>query len=67
MNDQLDDRHMIRIEDREFTGWCCSDCQWEIVVPRLESTVAAIAFNRVAQDEFRKHDCATGSNAETAA
>ena len=61
------DRRMIWIEDDEFTGWCCSDCQWGIIVPRLESTVAALAFNRVAQEEFQKHDCGTGANAETAA
>jgi hypothetical protein len=41
--------------------------KWGIIVPRLESTVAALAFNRVAQEEFQRHDCATGSNAETAA
>jgi hypothetical protein len=61
------DRYMIWVEDREFTGWCCSDCEWELVVPRMESTVAALAFNRVAQEEFGKHDCATGKSAETAA
>jgi len=41
--------------------------KWGIIVPRLDSTVAALAFNRVAQEEFEKHDCATGSKAETAA
>ena len=25
--------------------------------PRLDSTVAALAFNRVAQETFEKHDC----------
>jgi hypothetical protein len=61
------DRHMIWIEDGELTGWCCSDCQWELVVPRMESSQAALAFNRVAQEEFQKHDCATGKAAEPAA
>jgi hypothetical protein len=61
------ERRMIWIEDEEFTGWCCSACQWGIIVPHLDSTVAALAFNRVAQEEFEKHDCATGANAETAA
>ena len=28
--------------------------------PSLESTVAALAFNRVAQEGYEKHDC-TGS------
>jgi len=27
-------------------------------MPRLESTVAALAFNRMVQDTFEKHDCA---------
>jgi hypothetical protein len=61
------DRRMIWIEDDEFTGWCCSDCNWGIIAPRLGSTVAALAFNRVAQEEFIKHDCATATNADTAA
>lgn len=61
------ERRMIWIEDDEFTGWCCSDCQWGIIVRHLDSAVAALAFNRVAQEEFQKHDCATSTNAETAA
>src|SRR5436309_16010264 len=31
---------------------------WGITSPRLESTVAALAFNRVAQESFEEHDCA---------
>jgi hypothetical protein len=50
-------RHMIWAEDENFTGWCCSRCPWGLVAPRLESTVAALAFNRSAQDGFEKHDC----------
>src|SRR5678815_4753835 len=45
-------RHMIWAEDDNFTGWCCSHCPWGVVAPRLESTVAALAFNRVAQETF---------------
>src|SRR5216684_7495790 len=30
----------------DFTGWCCSHCPWGLTAPRLESTVAALAFNR---------------------
>ena len=56
------DRRMVWIDDEEFTGWCCSACHWGILVPRLDTTVAALAFNRVAQEEFAQHDCATGTN-----
>ena len=50
-------RHMIWAEDEKFTGWCCSQCLWGIVAPRLESTVAALAFNREAQKSFDGHAC----------
>jgi hypothetical protein len=53
-------KRMIWVEDECFTGWCCSQCPWGVIAPRLESTVAALAFNRVAQEGFDKHDC-TGS------
>jgi hypothetical protein len=48
---------MILVEDEKITGWCCSDCPWSIAAPYLDSTVAAIAFNRLAQEGFDKHDC----------
>ena len=51
-------KRMIWIDGDEFTGWCCSLCPWGITMPHLESTVAALAFNRVAQEDFLKHDCA---------
>lgn len=50
-------RHMIWAEDDKFTGWCCSQCLWGMVAPRLESTVAALAFNREAQKSFDWHAC----------
>ena len=49
---------MIWVEGDEFTGWCCSACEWKITMPRLDSTVAALAFNRGAQESFEKHACA---------
>ncbi len=52
---------MIWVEEDEFTGWCCSACGWGITMPRLDSTVATLAFNRVAQETFEKHDCAAES------
>src|SRR5215471_3959661 len=52
-------RRMIWVDDDRLTGWCCSHCQWGIIAPRLETTVAVIAFNRIAQDDFAKHGCPT--------
>jgi len=54
-------RRMIWAEDERLTGWCCSQCSWGLIAPRLESTVAALAFNRVAQQSFEKHACAHSS------
>ena len=50
-------RRMIRIDAEDIIGWCCSVCPWGMTAPRLDSTVAALAFNRAAQDSFEKHDC----------
>jgi hypothetical protein len=67
------DRRMIWIENASAAaevvdgGWCCSECQWGIIVPRLESTLAALAFSRLAQEEFEGHDCATRKSVGTAA
>ena len=44
---------MIWAEADDFTGWCCSHCTWGIAAPRLESTFAALAFNRLAQELLR--------------
>jgi hypothetical protein len=50
-------KRLIRIEGDDFTAWCCSHCTWGITAPRFESTVAALAFNRLAQETFEKHNC----------
>ncbi len=50
-------RRLIWIEDETVAGWCCSDCQWSVAAPRLDTTIAALAFNRLAEDGFEKHDC----------
>jgi len=57
-------KRMIWVEDEHFTGWCCSRCPWGVIAPCLESTVAALAFNRVAQDGFEKHECAGSADGE---
>ena len=51
-------RRMIWAEDERRTGWCCSHCTWGITARHLESTVAALSFNRLAQETFEKHNCA---------
>src|SRR5438552_1252858 len=45
-------------EGQDFTGRCCSHCTLGITAPHLESTVAALAFNCLAQDTVEKHICA---------
>ena len=57
-------RRIIWIEDETFTGWRCSDCTWGFTAPRLESSVAALAFNRVAQEGFEKHHCTANRSQE---
>jgi hypothetical protein len=54
----MSNKRLIWVEDDDFTGWCCSHCMWGITAPYLESTVAALAFNRLAQETFEKHTCA---------
>jgi len=51
-------KRLIWVEGDDFTGWCCSHCTCGITAPHLESTVAALAFNRLAQETFEKHNCA---------
>jgi hypothetical protein len=58
-------RRMIWAENEDFTGWCCSYCQWGVIAPRLESTVAALTFNRIAQENFEKHTCSQSTHDTT--
>jgi len=60
----MSNKHMIWAEGDDFTGWCCSHCTWGMTAPRLESTVAALAFNRLAQETFERHSCADVSHPE---
>ncbi len=50
-------KRLIWVDGDDFSGWCCSHCTWGLTAPRLETTVAVIAFNRVAQQDFEKHTC----------
>jgi len=36
-----------------------------ITAPHLESTVAALAFNRLTQESFEKHNCAASTRQES--
>jgi len=56
-------KRMIWAEDEDFTGWCCSHCRWAVIAPRLDTTVAALAFNRSAEESFNKHSCAASAQA----
>jgi hypothetical protein len=51
-------KYLIWVDGDDFTGWRCSHCTWGITAPHLDSTVAALAFNRTAQEGFEKHSCA---------
>ncbi len=57
-------RELIWIDGDDFTGWCCSRCTWGMTAPRLDSTVAAITFNRLAQQDFEKHSCDANAPAD---
>jgi hypothetical protein len=50
-------KELIWVDGDDFSGWCCSHCRWGIAPPFLETTVAALAFNRIAQKDFEKHLC----------
>jgi hypothetical protein len=45
------------VDGDTFSGWCCSMRTWGMTVPRLDSTVVALAFNRLAQQTFEQHNC----------
>ncbi|HEY6118452.1 MAG TPA: hypothetical protein VIV66_00765, partial [Pyrinomonadaceae bacterium] len=50
-------KRLIWVDGGDFSGWCCSSCDWGVTAPHLEITVAALAFNRLAQETFEKHNC----------
>ena len=57
-------KRLIWVEGDDFSGWCCANCQWGMTAPHLDSTVAALAFNRLAQETFEKHNCLDGTRRE---
>jgi hypothetical protein len=52
-------KNIIRIDGDDFIGWCCSVCTWEMTAPRLNSVAGTMALNRLAQQKFDKHNCAS--------
>jgi hypothetical protein len=45
------------MEDDHCAGWSCSQCSWILSPLRLDTTVAALAYNSTAQGAFDRHDC----------
>jgi len=58
------DKQLIQVDDDDFSGWGCSRCTWGMTTPLLESTVAALDFNRVAHQDFERHACVHGGQGE---
>ena len=53
-------KRLIGVEVDGFSGWCCSHWTWGVTAPRLETTIGALAFNRIAQEDLEKHTCTQG-------
>jgi len=50
-------RYMVWVVFEICEGWGCSRCDWVIPLPRLDNTVAALQYNRTAQQSFDVHEC----------
>jgi hypothetical protein len=52
-------RELLWTVDRTFQGWTCSQCEWNDPVPTLlNDPEAKTAYDRLAADKFRRHNCA---------
>jgi len=52
-------RELVWTVEPSFTGWTCSQCEWNNPLPTLLSDPEArTAFDRLATAKFRDHDCA---------
>jgi hypothetical protein len=52
-------RFMTWVADRHLQGWACSQCEWKYPLPSLLSDPAArSAYDRLAEANFEKHQCA---------
>ena len=55
-------RYMVWVETDNSEGWGCSICDWIIATPELDTTVAALKYNRTAQLSFERHECRENGN-----
>jgi len=51
-------REILWTVDRNFTGWACSQCEWNYPVPTLlNDPESKNAYDRLAAAKFRQHNC----------
>jgi uncharacterized protein YoaH (UPF0181 family) len=51
-------RTMIWIHASHFTGWGCSECEWNFAVPTLlTDPEAKSAYDRLSSSKFADHEC----------
>ena len=50
-------RYMVWVQTESSEGWGCSLCEWVIAASEIETTVAALRYNRAAQRAFDVHEC----------
>jgi hypothetical protein len=53
---------MVWVQIETSEGWGCSLCNWIVATPELETTVAALRYNRTAQLAFDAHECHRNGN-----
>ncbi len=55
-------RYMVWVQAEDAEGWGCSICNWIIATPELDTTVAVLNYNRIAQRSFDTHECRQDGN-----
>jgi hypothetical protein len=55
-------RYMVWVVTKNCEGWGCSLCGWIIATSDLDTTVAALQYNRAAQRAFDAHECEQNGN-----
>lgn len=59
-------RYMVWVVTDTEEGWGCSLCDWITATPELDTTVAALQYNRAAQQAFDSHEYHPNGNGTTA-
>jgi hypothetical protein len=54
--------NMVWVVSDTEEGWGCTLCDWIIATPELDTTVAALKYNRIAQKNFDTHECRQNGN-----